>query len=280
MREFDKWFNTFTKSIYTYDFFTDFDKVYSNINKIKIELNILNSLIGCENIEEDFKYIISKYPDTLKCIPILLAIRQTELIINDTQGENIINFNSFYENSIDIYIKFMRETGLFDLLATSQIKSLIDYIIGVEVGLDSNARKNRTGTVMENLVESYIKQSNFKYYTQVNTTYINNNFNIDLSTIIKNVEKRIDFVITKNNHIYAIEVNFYNRGGSKLNETARSYKEIVTETKNIENFTFIWITDGAGWKSAKNNLRETFATIQHLYNINDLKNNILQKIIK
>lgn len=280
MREFDKWFNTFTKSIYTYDFFTDFDKVYSNINKIKIELNILNSLIGCENIEEDFKYIISKYPDTLKCIPILLAIRQTELIINDIQGENIINFNSFYENSIDIYIKFMRETGLFDLLATSQIKSLIDYILGVEVGLDSNARKNRTGTVMENLVESYIKQSNFKYYTQVNTTYINNNFNIDLSTIIKNAEKRIDFVITKNNHIYAIEVNFYNSGGSKLNETARSYKEIVTETKNIENFTFIWITDGAGWKSAKNNLRETFATMQHLYNINDLKNNILQKIIK
>ena len=100
MREFDKWFNTFTKSIYTYDFFTDFDKVYSNINKIKIELNILNSLIGCENIEEDFKYIISKYPDTLKCIPILLAIRQTELIINDIQGDNIINFNSFYENSI------------------------------------------------------------------------------------------------------------------------------------------------------------------------------------
>ena len=163
MREFDKWFNTFTKSIYTYDFFTDFDKVYSNINKIKIELNILNSLIGCENIEEDFKYIISKYPDTLKCIPILLAIRQTELIINDIQGDNIINFNSFYENSIDIYIKFMRETGLFDLLATSQIKSLIDYIIGVEVGLDSNARKNRTGTVMENLVESYIKKANYKY---------------------------------------------------------------------------------------------------------------------
>lgn len=279
MREFDKWFNTFTKSIYTYNFFTDFDKVYSNINKIKIELNILNSLIGSKNIEEDFKDIISKYPATLKCIPILLAIRQTELIISDIQGECTINFNNFHENNIDIYIKFMKETGLFDLLATSQIKSLIDYIIGVEVGLDSNARKNRTGTVMENLVESYIKQANFEYYTQVSTTYINNNFNIDLSTIIKNAEKKIDFIIKNNNNIYAIEVNFYNCGGSKLNETARSYKEIVTETKNIENFTFIWITDGAGWRSAKNNLKETFNSMQHIYNINDLKNNILQKII-
>lgn len=133
---------------------------------------------------------------------------------------------------------------------------------------------------MENLVESYIKKANYKYYTQVNTTYINNNFNIDLSQIITNAEKRLDFIILNNNKIYALEVNFYNSGGSKLNETARSYKEIASEIKNIKNFTFIWITDGAGWKSAKNNLKETFNSMQHIYNINDLKNNILQKIIK
>ena len=174
----------------------------------------------------------------------------------------------------------MKKTGLFKLLSKAKINSLLDYITGVEVGLDSNTRKNRTGKVMENLVESYIKKANYRYYTQVNTTYINNNFNIDLSQIITNAEKRLDFIILNNNKIYALEVNFYNSGGSKLNETARSYKEIASEIKNIKNFTFIWITDGAGWKSAKNNLKETFNSMQHIYNINDLKNNILQKIIK
>lgn len=280
MREFDKWFNTFTKSIYTYDFFTDFDKIYSNIDEIKIELNILNSLIGSKNIEDDFKNILYKYPETLKCIPILLAIRQTELIINDNKGENKLNFQAYDKNNIDNYSKFMKKTGLFKLLSKAKINSLLDYITGVEVGLDSNTRKNRTGKVMENLVESYIKKANYRYYTQVNTTYINNNFNIDLSQIITNAEKRLDFIILNNNKIYALEVNFYNSGGSKLNETARSYKEIASEIKNIKNFTFIWITDGAGWKSAKNNLKETFNSMQHIYNINDLKNNILQKIIK
>lgn len=174
----------------------------------------------------------------------------------------------------------MNKTGLFNLLKEAKINSLLDYITGVEVGLDSNARKNRTGKVMENLVESYIKKANLKYYSQVNTTYINDNFNIDLSQIITNAEKRFDFVILNNSKIYAVEVNFYNSSGSKLNETARSYKEIASEIKNIKNFTFIWITDGAGWKNAKNTLRETFNSMQHIYNLNDLKNNVLQKIIK
>ncbi len=280
MRDFEQWFTTFTDSIYTYNFFIDFDKVYSNIDKIKIELNILNSLIGSSNIEDDFRSLIHKYPETLKCIPILLAIRQAELIFNDNNGENKINFQIYDESNIDNYIKFMNKTGLFNLLKEAKINSLLDYITGVEVGLDSNARKNRTGKVMENLVESYIKKANLKYYSQINTTYINDNFNIDLSQIITNAEKRFDFVILNNSKIYAVEVNFYNSSGSKLNETARSYKEIASEIKNIKNFTFIWITDGAGWKNAKNTLRETFNSMQHIYNLNDLKNNVLQKIIK
>ena len=209
MRDFEQWFTTFTDSIYTYNFFIDFDKVYSNIDKIKIELNILNSLIGSSNIEDDFRSLIHKYPETLKCIPILLAIRQAELIFNDNNGENKINFQIYDESNIDNYIKFMNKTGLFNLLKEAKINSLLDYITGVEVGLDSNARKNRTGKVMENLVESYIKKANLKYYSQINTTYINDNFNIDLSQIITNAEKRFDFVILNNSKIYAVEVNFY-----------------------------------------------------------------------
>lgn len=280
MRDFNSWFNTFTNNIYTYDFFTDFNKVYSKIDSLKVELNILNSIIGSNNIEKDFKTIINKYPDTLKCIPILLAVRQQELIINDNTGEKIINFETLNKQNIELYTNFMKETGLFDLLKHSKIKSLIDYTTGVEVGLDSNARKNRTGKAMETLVESYIKQTGYKYYNQVNTTYINNKFNVDLSKILTNAEKKFDFVIKTNKNIYVIEVNFYNSSGSKLNETARSYKEIALETSNIKHFNFIWITDGFGWQKSKNNLKETFDSMQHLYNINDLKNNILNKIIK
>lgn len=285
MRNFDTWLETFSDSICTYDFFTDFKKVYENINSIKVELNILNSLIGSQSIKQDFTYIVNKYPETLQCIPILLAIRQYEIIVNDTSGKNVINFKDFKNTNIELYIKFMQKTGLFNLLANSKIKSLQDYITGVEVGLDSNARKNRTGKVMENIIESYIQSAGYKkhrtYFTQINTTDFNVKFGINLSLYTKTItNKKFDFVIKKNGKIYAIEVNFYNTGGSKLNETARSYKEIATETNNLQNFTFIWITDGLGWKSAKNNLRETFNYMQHIYNINDLDNNILKKIIK
>ncbi len=285
MRNFDTWLETFSDSICTYDFFTDFKKVYENINNIKVELNILNSLIGSQSIKQDFTYIVNKYPETLQCIPILLAIRQYEIIVNDTSGKNVINFKDFKNANIELYIKFMQKTGLFNLLANSKIKSLQDYITGVEVGLDSNARKNRTGKTMETLVESHIQNAGYikdsTYFTQINTADFKDKFGINLLSYIKtNANKKFDFVIKKDGKIYAIEVNFYNTGGSKLNETARSYKEIATETNNLQNFTFIWITDGLGWKSAKNNLRETFNYMQHIYNINDLDNNILKKIIK
>ncbi len=285
MRNFDTWLETFSDSICTYDFFTDFKKVYENINSIKVELNILNSLIGSQSIKQDFTYIVNKYPETLQCIPILLAIRQYEIIVNDTSGKNVINFKDFKNTNIELYIKFMQKTGLFNLLANSKIKSLQDYITGVEVGLDSNARKNRTGKTMETLVESHIQNAGYikdsTYFTQINTADFKDKFGINLLSYIKtNANKKFDFVIKKDGKIYAIEVNFYNTGGSKLNETARSYKEIATETNNLQNFTFIWITDGLGWKSAKNNLRETFNYMQHIYNINDLDNNILKPIIK
>ena len=75
-RNFEEWLETFTDSVATWGYYTDFKKVYKHVNELKIELNILNSLIGSNNIEQDFRNIVSKYPETLKCIPILLAKRQ------------------------------------------------------------------------------------------------------------------------------------------------------------------------------------------------------------
>lgn len=283
MRDFNNWFSTLTDSIYTYSYFTDFDKIYKNINNIKVELNILNSLIGSQNVEKDFQNIIRKYPETIKCIPILLAIRQQEIIVNDNTDKHLINFTISKNTDVELYIKFMRETGLFDLLSKSKIKSLQDYVTGIEVGLDSNARKNRTGKVMENIIESYIQSAGYKkhrtYFTQINTTDFNVKFGINLSLYTKTItNKKFDFVIKKDKKIFAIEVNFYNSQGSKLNETARSYKEIALETKNMENFSFIWITDGKGWLSSKKIIEDTFNSINYIYNLKDVENGLFKKL--
>lgn len=179
----------------------------------------------------------------------------------------------------------MRKIGLFELLENHLINNLVDYVTGVEVGLDSNGRKNRGGHLMEDLVESYITKAGFQkdinYFKEMYIHEITEKWNIDLSAISNKgkTEKRFDFVIKTSNMIYGIETNFYASGGSKLNETARSYKQITQEVNTINGFTFIWFTDGVGWKTAKNNLEETFDIMEHIYCINDLENNILTKII-
>ena len=283
-RIFYDWLSKFKESIADYKYYTDFEKVYNNIENIKIELNILNSLIGSANIEKDFENLITKYPETLKCIPILLAVRNNEIYAMDNDGLFLYNFKS-QNLPLDQYKIFMQKTGLFDLISNHIINNLVDYVTGIEVGLDSNGRKNRGGHLMEDLVEKYIQHSGFKkdinYFKEMTISEITNKFNIDLSSISNNgkTEKRFDFVIKTNSTVYGIETNFYSSSGSKLNETARSYKNLALESRNIPNFKFIWFTDGKGWFNAKHNLEETFDIMEHIYNINDLENGILNNII-
>jgi dpnII restriction endonuclease len=284
-RNFKKWIENFRDSIATYGYYTDFDKVFENVNNIRIELNILNSLIGSQNIKEDFENIIEKYPETLKCIPILLAVRKKEIYVIDVNGEYVYSFKK-RNYPVEQYSEFMEKTGLFRLLKEHRVNNLFDYVTGVETGLDSNGRKNRGGHLMEDLVESFIQNSGFEknknYFKEMYTSEIEKKWNINLSAISNTgkTEKRFDFVIKTDNQIYVIETNFYASGGSKLNETARSYKTITREVNTIEGITFVWFTDGIGWKSARHNLEETFEVLEHIYNIDDLENNIIKKIIK
>ncbi len=284
-RDFSKWLSTMRDSIATWKYYTDFDKVYKNVDAIKVELNILNSLIGSKNIENEFKQLLIDYPKILNVIPILLAKREKEIKITDSNGQFVFNFKS-KNYSIDEYVKFMKNTGLFDLLENHVINNLVDYVTGVEVGMDTNGRKNRTGDAMEDLIESYLIKyglvKNETYFKEMYKSDIEEKFNIDLSDISNNgkTEKRFDFVINVNNHIYACECNFYGSSGSKLNETARSYKNIAIESKNIDNFTFIWFTDGIGWHTAKHNLEETFDNLETMYNLDDLEKGALEKFLK
>lgn len=282
-RNFDEWLSEFRGSIANYDYYIDFNKIYNNINKIKVELNILNSLIGSQNIEEEFESILLKYPETLKCIPLLLAVRASEIYAVGSEGEYKYNFKN-QNYSIEQYKIFMRKTGLFDLLQNHIINNLVDYATGVETGLDSNGRKNRGGHLMENLVESFIQKAGYKknetYFKEMYIHAITDKWGIDLSAISNSgkSEKRFDFVIKTSNRIYGIETNFYASGGSKLNETARSYKQIAQEVDTIDGFTFIWFTDGSGWKSARHNLEETFDVMETIFNIKDLENGILSQL--
>lgn len=284
MRDFDAWFSNFRSNIADYKYYIDFEKVYNNANALKVELNILNSLIGSKNIESDFEEIIAKYPDTLKCIPILLAKRESEIFATDKDGDFVYNFDRM-NYSIGQYKVFMRKTGIFDLIQNRIVSNLFDYVLGVEAGLDSNGRKNRGGHLMENLVESYLISAGLvkgeTYFKEMYISEIESKWGIDLSTISNNgkAEKRFDFVVKRYNTIYGIETNFYASSGSKLNETARSYKTIALETQGLSNFKFVWFTDGCGWKSAKNNLRETFEVLDNLYDIKDLENGIINKIL-
>ena len=282
-RDFHTWLSNFRYSIADFNYYIDFNKVYNNVESIKIELNILNSLIGSKNIESDFENLIKKYPETLKCIPILLAVREYEIFAGENGDVKLYTFNKQI-NTIEDYKLFMRKTGLFDLLSNHIINNLYDYVTGVETGLDSNGRKNRGGHQMEDLVESYIQKAGFNrnvnYFKEMYVSEVARKWNIDLSAVSNQgkMEKRWDFVVKTDNCIYLIETNFYGSGGSKLNETARSYKTIATEMKNVKGAKFVWFTDGAGWKSAARNLEETFDILDDIYSINDMQNGIMKNL--
>ena len=256
-RNFNAWLGEFRESIADYGYYIDFLKIHKNVDAIKVELNILNALVGSQNIEQEFDALIAKYPETLKCIPILLAVRANEIYALDEDGEFNYRFDKM-NYSVEQYKVFMRKTGLFDLIANG-------------------------GHLMENLVEGYIQKAGYvkgeNYFKEMNLSEIENKWNIDLSAISNQgkAEKRFDFVIKTANNIYGIEANFYGSGGSKLNETARSYKTLALEAKTIDGFKFAWFTDGKGWNSARNNLEETFDVLDDVYNIKDLESGVIER---
>ena len=282
-RDFKEWLKTFRNSICDYSYYVDFNKVYGNVETIKVELNILNSLIGSKNIEADFEKLLTDYPQVLKCIPVLLAVRGREIYTIDGDGEYLFNFKKM-NYSVEEYKMFMRKTGLFSLISEHVINNLVDYVTGVEVGLDSNGRKNRGGHLMENLVEDYLQKAGLvkgvDYFKEMYISDIEKKWSIDLSNISNQgkAEKRFDFVVKKGATIYGIETNFYSSGGSKLNETARSYKTIALEAKEIQGFAFVWFTDGQGWQSARHNLEETFDVMDNIYCISDMENGVVDTL--
>jgi len=277
--------SSFKNKITQWSYFVNWTKVLQNIEPIEKELNLLNYLIGKKNLQKETVDLLLKYPEAIKAIPSLLAIRDKSLeVLIDTRNFIYRKFDfskkNYKENDIKAFADFILKSGLGELLQDKRIKNLVDYATGVEVGLDSNGRKNRVGTLMENLVEEFIRETckelNIEYIPQATAKKIKEKWNIEVK--LDKSSRIIDFAINKNEKLYFIEVNFYGGGGSKLKSTATEYIK-MNEYWNNQGIVFIWITDGAGWKSTLKPLREYFDKADYLLNLEMLRKGIFKRIL-
>ena len=246
------------------DFFCDFEKIAANVDNIKLSLCMLNSMIGTTDLRRSVETIWNRDRSAFSVMDILIAVRsEGKKVVLNSAGDCIILDRLF--TSIDGVMEYLEGTGLADLFRQKKINDLVDYVFGIETGLDSNARKNRSGHVMESMVANILDRNGVKYRQEVYSTEWPN-----LQNVLGDDEKRFDFVIKTTSKTYLIEVNFYSGGGSKLNEVARSYSDIAPKVNSVPGFEFVWITDGIGWKSARNKLQEAYSIIPSIYNLTDI----------
>ena len=270
-KDFDKFMSQLQETNQTLGFFCDFDKISANVDNIKLSLCMLNSMIGTTDLRRSVETIWNRDRSAFSVMDILIAVRsEGKKVVLNSAGDCIVLDRLF--TSIDGVLEYLEGTGLADLFRQKKIKDLVDYVFGIETGLDSNARKNRSGHVMEGMVASILTNSNIEYRQEVYSTEWK-----DLQKVLGDDEKRFDFVIQTPKKTYLIEVNFYSGGGSKLNEVARSYSDIAPKINSVPGFEFVWITDGIGWKSAKNKLQEAYSIIPSIYNLTSI-NEFLQEV--
>ena len=248
----------------TLDSFTDFKKVKTNISKISIKLNQLNYLIGKEDLKQAIEELFEENQKVFEVLDILIAVRKNKKAKTYNREGQIVLLDSYFETSDKVY-EFIEDTGLSELFKNKDIKNLVDYVFGVEVGLDTNARKNRGGENMSKAVSLFFDKAQIFYKKEVCSTEFP-----EITSLGADV-KQFDFVIKTKEKIYLIEANYYNSGGSKLNETARSYSDLAGKINQYPNFEFLWITDGQAWLTAKNKLEEAFSIIPSIYNLANLE---------
>lgn len=286
---FNHFMTTLKPSTIVWTYFVNWEKVFESVKDVEVGLNVLNYLIGKTDFDKEFRFLLKKHPETARILP-ALVVRDGKgtknfKILVDFKHKKLVyedyDFSKKTINDADIekYLKFVTETGFKNLIVSQKIKNLVDYMIGVEAGLDSNGRKNRGGAIMENIVEVFVKdiceRHNFQYLTEASAPEIRARFNKDVP--VDKSSRRYDFVVYNGTEIFIIEVNFYSGGGSKLKSTAGEYRDLFNVLKGKHKF--IWVTDGYGWKKTDRPLRETFEHNDYLLNLDMLEKGILEKLI-
>ena len=269
-KQFNKFISQLSETNATLDYFVDFEKITKNVNKISLKLNQLNYLIGKEDLKQAIDEIFNENPSAFEVLDILIAVRKKDKKKTINNSNKIVSIDSYLENSNHIF-DFIKETGLEGVLKNKNVTNLVDYVFGVEVGLDTNARKNRGGKQMENAVAKIFSVNYITFEREVSTTKLS-----DLTSLGEDI-KRFDFLVKTKRKTYLIETNYYNTGGSKLNEVARAYTDLAPKINQYKNYEFVWITDGKGWLSAKNKLEEAYYNIPSVYNLHTI-NEFIKKI--
>ena len=242
--------------------FVDFEKVKDNVDKISIKLNQLNYLIGKDDLKRSVKDLFIENKNCFSVLNIIIAVRDNRQVISS--NGNIVELDSYFNNPEKIF-EFLVGTGLDKVLKNKNIKNLVDYVFGVEVGLDTNTRKNRGGKCMEKLISDIFISNLIPFKTEVSITSFK-----ELNVLGDDI-KRFDFAVEAKSKIYLIETNFYNSGGSKLNEVARAYSDLAPKINKNRNYEFVWITDGQDG-CCKNKLQEAINNIPKVYNLKTLHN--------
>lgn len=264
-QEFEIFMSQLKETNQTLDFFCDFEKIYNNVENIKLSLCILNSLIGSTDLRKSVETIWQRDKTAFSVMDILIAVRKNDKKKFVDAFGNCARIDSMF-TSVDKVMDYLEGTGLAEVFTSRKVKDLVDYVFGIETGLDTNARKNRSGHIMEGTVHKILTDAGIKHRQEVYSREWP-----EITAVLGDDEKRFDFVIETPNKIYLMEVNFYSGGGSKLNEVARSYSDIAPKINSVPGFEFIWITDGKGWKSAKNKLQEAFSIIPGIYNLTSIQ---------
>ena len=271
-KDFSTFMSQLQETNQTLDFFCDFEKINRNVSDIKLSLCMLNSLIGASNMRAAVETLWQRDKSAFNVMDILIAVRSEgrKKVLNRL-GECVVLDSLF--NTVDGVMEFLNDTGLGSIFQSRKIKDLSDYVFGIETGLDTNARKNRSGHVMEKMVGSIFDKNGVEYRTEVYSSEWS-----AITKVLGDDEKRFDFVVETTSKTYLIEVNFYSGGGSKLNEVARSYSDLSPKINSVAGFEFVWITDVIGWHSARNKIQEDYNIIPSVYNLTSIKDFI--EIIK
>ena len=262
-KDFNLFMSQLQETNQTLDFFCDFDKISANVAEVEMSLNTLNYLIGKENLARSVSEIWQRDPKVFEVLGILIAVRdEGKKPVVDANG-NVVLLKSYFLSAAKV-VEFLQGTGLAEIFQSRRIKNLVDYVFGIETGLDTNARKNRSGHIMESTVACILGENGIRFRQEVYSS------EFPELAVLGSDEKRFDFFIQTTTKKYLIEVNFYSGGGSKLNEVARAYTELAPKVNSVEGFEFVWITDGIGWKSARNKLEEAYNTIPSVYNLTNI----------
>lgn len=281
-KDFNNLATTFKSSIKTWDYFVNWNKVFANSAALEIALNKLNYLLGKDDLRGEFSRLYETNPDIVKALPILLAVRENKLEIFDklTKDSEFFDFSG-KDKDADRYFEFIEKSGLVQLFQRDGIKNLVDYVIGVEVGLDSNGRKNRGGSIMEEIVGIFLiefcKQNDLEYLAQARSSAIKAKWGFDVR--VDKSERSFDFAIynPRANKLKLFEVNFFNGGGSKLKAVCGEFKSLNDELK-AQNIDFVWVTDGLGWHTTRRPLEETYNHNEYVFNLSMLEAGVLSEL--